>query len=216
MLRTSTASPTGVPVAWHSTSETVSGATPAAAYASPIARSCPSWAGLSRPRPRPSLDSPMPRITPRTGVPPASASASRIRATNPAPSPCSNPSASRWKGRLRPDLLTADRPQNPTCRNRLSTRLTAPASIRSAVLSCRRSHASLIAYSEEAQAASSAKAPAPRPSARAAKWAGSPEEKRLRASGRVRRPPVSRASRTCGSWAESQTCSAKADPALVG
>ncbi len=29
MLRTSTASPTGVPVAWHSTSDTVSGATPA-------------------------------------------------------------------------------------------------------------------------------------------------------------------------------------------
>jgi hypothetical protein len=108
--------------------------------------------------------------------------------------------------------LTADRPQNPTCRNRLSARLTAPATMRSAVPSWRRSQASLTAYREEAQAASSAKAPAPIPRALAAKCAGSPEEKRLRASGLVRTAAGSREGAPC----DSHTCSAKAEPALVG
>lgn len=116
MPRASTASPTGVPVAWHSTSDTDSGATPATSYARRIARTWPSSDGLIRPDPRPSLDSPTPRITPNTGSPAARASESRVRATNPAPSPCTSPSASRSKGRLRPVRLVADSPQNPTCR----------------------------------------------------------------------------------------------------
>lgn len=116
MPRASTASPTGVPVAWHSTSDTDSGATPATSYARRMARTWPSSDGLISPEPRPSLDSPTPRITPSTGSSAARASDSRIRATNPAPSPCISPSASRWKGRLRPVRLVADSPQNPMWR----------------------------------------------------------------------------------------------------
>ncbi|SCF61410.1 hypothetical protein GA0115254_107216 [Streptomyces sp. Ncost-T10-10d] len=116
MPRASTASPTGVPVAWHSTSDTVSGAMPAESYARRMARTWPSSDGLISPAPRPSLDNPTPRITPSTGRRAVRASDSRIRATNPAPSPCTSPSASWWKGRLRPVRLAADSPQKPTCR----------------------------------------------------------------------------------------------------
>lgn len=116
MARASTASPTGVPVAWHSTSPTDSGATPAPSYARRMARTWPSSDGLTSPAPRPSLESPAPRITPNTGTPAALASASRISATNPAPSPCTSPSASCRSGREHPVRLVADNAQNPTCR----------------------------------------------------------------------------------------------------
>jgi hypothetical protein len=61
-LSNSTASPTGVPVAWHSIRSTSAGRHPACVYAARIARSCPSRSGASR-FPRMSLDSPAPAMT---------------------------------------------------------------------------------------------------------------------------------------------------------
>nr|WP_242515865.1 hypothetical protein [Sorangium cellulosum] len=141
----SVASPSGVPVAWHSSSETSPGSTPAIAYAARIARSWPSTAGASRPRPRPSFDSPTPRITPRMRLPAASASDSRSSTTNAAPSAGTRPSAAAENGRLCPVRLRADSAQNPMWMKRSSDRHTAPASIRSTSRSCSRSQASAIA-----------------------------------------------------------------------
>ena len=157
--------------------------------------------------PRPSFDSPTPRITPRIRSPALTASRSRFSTTSAAPSAGTSPSASRWKGRLRPLRLIAWSAQKPTWMNRSSARFTAPASIRSACSSCSRSQASLIAYSEEAQAASSAKAPAPSPRALASRCAGSPDMNRF--SGWTPSAPG-------GAWPSSQTDSAKADNALDG
>jgi hypothetical protein len=143
--RTSVASPTGVPVAWHSISDTSEGRRSAASYASRIARTCPASSGARNPRPLPSFDSPIPRITPSTRSPAARASASRLSATIPAPSAGTSPSASLLNGRHRPVLLIAASAENPACRISGSAALIAPASIRSADPSCSRSHASLIA-----------------------------------------------------------------------
>ncbi len=121
-------------------------------------------------------------MTPRIGTPSLTASSSRIRATSAAPSLGTSPSAARWKGRDCPVGLTAPSSRNPRCTSGRSGQLTAPATMRLAVPSRSRSQPSLIAYSAEAQAASRAKPPAPRPSARAAIWAGRPEENRLRGS----------------------------------
>ncbi len=48
-LSSSTRSPRGVPVAWHSTYETSAGRRPACAYAERIARTCPSVDGARKP-----------------------------------------------------------------------------------------------------------------------------------------------------------------------
>ena len=87
----------------------------------------------------------MPRITPKIRSPAACASSRRLRATAPAPSAGSSPSASRWNGRLRPLRLSACSAVKPTWMNRSSAALTAPASATSARRSWSRSHASLIA-----------------------------------------------------------------------
>ena len=110
---------------------------------------------------RPSLDRPMARITPRIETPAVTASDSRISATTAAPSLGTSPSAARWNGRDCPVGLAAPAQKPPWTSGR-SGQLTPPAIIRSAVPSCSRSQPSLIAYRAEAQAASSAKAPAPR------------------------------------------------------
>jgi hypothetical protein len=200
------ASPTAVPVAWHSSSVTVDGSRSAAEYAARIASSWPRGEGERKPPVLPSLDRPMPRMMPSTVRPARTASRWRIRATNPAPSPGIMPSARRSKGRGRPLRLSAPSEANPTWICGPAAALTAPASIRSAAPSCSRSQAILIAYSEEAHAASRPNPPAPRPSACAARAIGVPEQKRSEGCGRLPAagadqpfgpPRPSRSSHTC-------------------
>ena len=143
-LSNSTASPTGVPVAWHSIRSGKFGFHPARLYAERIARSWPSLAGASR-LPCMSFDTPAPHKTPWTVSPARSASVSRLRTKMPAPSPTTRPSAAASNGEHRPLGDSARSCAKPICVYRQSGRDAPPASIASARPDRSSSHANLIA-----------------------------------------------------------------------
>jgi hypothetical protein len=111
-VASSAPSPAGVPVPCASTRPTVAGSSRAASHARRSASTCPSIAGVMRLAERPSLDTPVPRITAYTRSPARSASASRLSTTMPTPSPMSRPSARRSKGRIASERLSAPSWQN--------------------------------------------------------------------------------------------------------
>ncbi len=111
-LANSTASPTGVPVAWHSIKSTWSGDQPAWRYARRNARNWPSELGESK-LPSRSLDRPMPRIIARMWSPSRNASERRFSTTNPAPSPTIKPLAAASNGAQRPEVASARNWQKP-------------------------------------------------------------------------------------------------------
>ena len=113
-LSNSTASPTGVPVAWHSITSAAVGFHPAWAYALRIARNCPSLAGASR-LPCVSLESPTPVTTPQMSSPWRTASVSLLSANTPAPSPTSSPSARASNGEHDPLSDKARSCEKPIC-----------------------------------------------------------------------------------------------------
>ncbi len=121
-------------------------------------------------------------MTPSMVLLSATASSSLLRTRNAAPSAGTKPSAPLWKGRDFPVRLNACSALKPTCSSKLLAPLTPPATITSAVRSWSRSHASLIAYKEDAQAASRAVAPPVNPSALDMTCAGNPDMNRLRQS----------------------------------
>ena len=100
-LVSSTTSPTGVPVAWHSIRSTSPGCQSAPRYADCIDRSCPSVLGASR-LPSTSLDSPTPRTTAQIRSPSCTASSTRLSTTTAAPSPTTSPSPRSSNGEHRP------------------------------------------------------------------------------------------------------------------
>ncbi len=99
-VSSSAASPTGVAVPWASISPTVAGSRPDADQARSSASSWPATLGFITLDARPSLATPVPRMTAYTRSPSRSASARRFSTTMPVPSPISRPSADRSKGRM--------------------------------------------------------------------------------------------------------------------
>ena len=97
-----------------------------------------------------------------------------MRTKTPAPSPTIRPSAFASNGEHRPDCDSARNWQKPICVYWLSAPFAPPASITSARPESSSSQASLIAYSDEAHAASRVYVPPPRPSDFANSPAGSP------------------------------------------
>ena len=183
MLRASTASPTCVPVAWHSTRDTVLGREPGRRVGQPHGPFLAFLGGCQQAAAAPVVgqaDALDHAVDPRAG-------GDRVRQPHERHERRAlgrhQPVRVLVEGPAAPLRLSADSALKPVWMNRSSEQVTAPATITSAVRSCSRSQASFTAYSDDAHEASSANAPRPRPSAVAAKCAGKPEQNRLRPSG---------------------------------
>ncbi len=155
--RTSVGSPVAVPVPWASTNARSAGSTPLRSCARRIARTCPSIVGRVSP-PAPSLDRPQPRRKAKGLTSVRRKSASRTSTAKPAPSAGQKPSERASNTLISSDAKAPTR-ENPTSSNGSRLRSTAPTTTASARPEDSTSAASTMATSDDAQAASTVKAP---------------------------------------------------------